>query len=51
MKKYPNYINEQLIKGHGNPISVDFFFNLCQKAKNSICKIKYCGSGTGFFFK
>ena len=45
------YVYEQKIKGHGTPISINKLKYFCEKAENSMCKIKYFGTtGTGFFF-
>jgi len=47
-----NYINGNLIKGHGKYISINKLKDLIELAENSICKIKYIDkSGTGFFFQ
>ena len=47
----PIYVNEQILPGHGNPISIEKLNDYCKRAKNSICKIQYFGNGTGFFFQ
>ena len=46
-----NYDNEKIIEGHGGPIPFNKLNDLSQIANNSICKIKYFGMGTGFFFQ
>ncbi len=33
------YINESIIEGHGNPISVEQFIDILQKGKNAMFKI------------
>ena len=48
-KENQNYINEQIIEGYSGPIPFDKLNVLYQIVKNSICKIKYIGTGTGFF--
>ena len=45
------YVLEQKIIGHGAPIPIDKLKELIEKAENAICKIKYFGTGTGFFFQ
>ena len=47
-----NYINENQIKGHGNPISLKQLKDILEKGENSMIKIETIGiKGTGFFFK
>ena len=47
-----NYINENQIKGHGNPITLKQLKEIAEKGENSIVKIETIGQkGTGFFFK
>ena len=46
------YKNENLIVGHGNPISFIDLRKLDVKSENSMCKIEYDGKkGSAFFFK
>ena len=47
-----NYINEKMIQGHGNPISLKQLKDIAEKGENSMVKIELVGiKGTGFFFK
>ena len=49
-KKASNYINENQIKGHGNPITLKQLKEIAEKGENSIVKIETIGvKGTGFF--
>ena len=50
--KDTNYINEDKIEGHGNPITLKQLKDIIEKGENGIVKIKYIEvKGTGFFFK
>ena len=37
--KMKSYINESIIEGHGNPITVERFIDILQKGKNAMFKI------------
>ena len=46
-----NYINENNIQGHGNPISFIQLKDILEKGENSMVKIETIGKiGAGFFF-